>query len=209
MKEQYSWQIHLLCTLPILLFVLALRLLIGSEREVAEVFMAFQVGRPALTRAVALLTDYGDYCLAAVYAFLFAWGVKKKDDGLVRFAASFAAAFGLTMLTVQVLKGTIGRARPYLEPEFLPHLWVEDYSSFPSGHTTYAVLSAIPVSVYFRKWTLALALGATAALIAFTRVYLGMHYLTDLLGGTVMGNLGTGLAWFLFVFSAPAADSKE
>jgi undecaprenyl-diphosphatase len=93
-----------------------------------------------------------------------------------------------------VLKPLVARIRPFDVNTAVQLLIARptDYS-FPSGHTTAAF--AATSALYFsrrRLWIPALAL---AALIAFSRLYLYVHYPTDILAGIVVG-IGVGyLGW--------------
>lgn len=60
-----------------------------------------------------------------------------------------------------------------------------DRYSFPSGHTMHAVSFALLMASYFPQWIGALA--GLAALIALSRVVLGLHYPTDVAAGALLG----------------------
>ena len=60
----------------------------------------------------------------------------------------------------------------------------KDYS-FPSGHTHVSVLLAVVLWHENRKW--GIAAGCLAVLVAFSRMYLYVHYPTDILGGALLG----------------------
>ena len=98
-------------------------------------------------------------------------------------ALTVALAYGLSMLASTALKDVVRRPRPsgeHLVP--LPHSW-----SFPSGHATSAFAAAVALGLLVprARWP-ALVL---AALIAYSRVYLGVHYWTDVLAGAALGAL--------------------
>jgi membrane-associated phospholipid phosphatase len=66
---------------------------------------------------------------------------------------------------------------------------------FPSGHASGAVAMWGGLAVIFRKRALAWLAPFLVALVAFTRLYLGVHFLADVLGGIVLGGLLLLLAW--------------
>ena len=108
-----------------------------------------------------------------------------------------AMLFGL-IGTNLVLKNLVQRVRPYEMVEGLTHLGrITDPNSFPSGHTTAAFAAGV---VWFRtlpaRWARVLAL-ASAFLMAFSRLYVGVHYPTDVLAGAVMGTVCALLALWL------------
>ena len=87
-----------------------------------------------------------------------------------------------------VLKNVVARIRPYEVEEGLKALIPPVYGySFPSGHTSSAFTCAVTLWFYNKK----IFYGAfvVAALIGFSRIYLGVHYPTDVLFGAVFGTL--------------------
>lgn len=93
-----------------------------------------------------------------------------------------------------VLKAFFARPRPSV----VPHLAEVGSASFPSGHAmlsaiVYLTLGALLAQLTERRWVKAYVLGAAVLLtflVGLTRVFLGVHYLTDVLGGWM-----AGLAW--------------
>jgi undecaprenyl-diphosphatase len=93
-----------------------------------------------------------------------------------------------TSLVNGALKLLVGRERPpavVLEPE--PLLEVPTTSSFPSGHAASSFACAYVLSKTVPR--LAPVVYALAALIAFSRVYVGVHYPLDVLAGAVLGTV--------------------
>jgi undecaprenyl-diphosphatase len=115
---------------------------------------------------------------------------RRRFDWLVAVASS---VFG-GMLLNKLLKYAFHRERPHFDD---PILRLTSYS-FPSGHTMmatvlYGVLAAY-VFAEVKDWRaramVTLAAGLLILLVGFSRIYLGAHYLSD-----VLGALAEGLAW--------------
>jgi undecaprenyl-diphosphatase len=112
----------------------------------------------------------------------------------VRLALALVLA---TLLADYVLKPAFGRARPFEAANDVRVIGQRpDAASFPSGHAANAfagafVLSRALPAAAIVWWTLA---GA----IAFSRVYLGVHYPLDLIAGAIVGLTCGALAWRLW-----------
>jgi undecaprenyl-diphosphatase len=99
------------------------------------------------------------------------------------------AATGLTgLLIYRTLKSTLVRERPFIRhPAITPEMPPLDRYSFPSGHTLHAVCFTCQAVAHFPAlgWLLVPA----AAMIALSRVILGLHYPTDVIAGGAIGAL--------------------
>ena len=96
-------------------------------------------------------------------------------------AAYFLAAEAVSAAGVQVLKHLFGRVRPE------DILVVSDYGSYPSGHVANAAtIAAAAVVVFPRVWVV-VAGAVWVLLMAFSRTYLHAHWLSDTLGGALIG----------------------
>jgi undecaprenyl-diphosphatase len=102
---------------------------------------------------------------------------------------------GLTIVAVALadvsatgLKGLFDRPRPPLRyPNQDPLVQVPDTGSFPSGHAATSFAGATILAFAFPRAAPLLYLLATA--IAFSRVYLGVHYPLDIVGGAFLGTM--------------------
>jgi undecaprenyl-diphosphatase len=113
--------------------------------------------------------------------------------GKTRFEALGAAGVSsaLSILLFMWLKRLTGRRRPcQLEPHCWATLLPPDQFSFPSGHTMTAFAVAIPMVLFYP--TLAIGLFFCALSIAVSRILLGMHFLSDVVAGAL---IGTGLGY--------------
>lgn len=112
-----------------------------------------------------------------------------------RAAIAAALSAGLALLVVHLLAGVVDRPRPFVSHPgsvtlFLPH--AAD-PSFPSEHATGAFAIAFAVWLRMRAWgAVALAL---AAVLALSRVALGVHYPADVVAGALAGIGAALVVW--------------
>jgi undecaprenyl-diphosphatase len=97
-------------------------------------------------------------------------------------------ANALSHLAVQALKRTVVRPRPHLLGGFDPLAHVPDAFSFPSGHT--AAASAVVVTMVVAGHPLGLPLLPLVPVVGASRVYLRVHYVTDVAAGFLLGVAG-------------------
>lgn len=96
-------------------------------------------------------------------------------------AVYFLSAEIVSAGLVQLLKHLFGRARPE------DIIVISDFGSFPSGHVANAATIAVVLFVLFPRLWVGVAGAAWVLLMAFSRTYLGAHWLTDTLGGALLG----------------------
>ena len=102
-------------------------------------------------------------------------------------AVPWAAVAG-SWLVAEGTKHVFNRNRPFLwDTEVAPLIKTPSSSSFPSGHSATAAAGALTLSVLYPA--LAPAFLASGALVALSRVYLGVHYPFDVLAGAAIGTL--------------------
>lgn len=168
----------------------------GLDRPVLDAVL--RVRTPAADSAVTAFTDLGGtvgmpvLATLAVLVLTVAW--RQWTPALLMLAAT---AGSLTMTVVG--KAVVGRARPPLSDAVPPF---ETSGSFPSGHALNSVVVAgvlayLLVRRQQRAWVRAATLttaGTFAFLMGMSRVYLGHHWLTDVLVAWTLG-----LAWLTVV----------
>jgi len=82
-----------------------------------------------------------------------------------------------------LLKNTINRARLTKRIILLLPKVKENSSSFPSGHTTAAFETATSLSLNFPKWYVIIPAYTWAGAVGYSRLYLGVHYPSDIAAG--------------------------
>lgn len=109
------------------------------------------------------------------------------------YAAVLSLIFGV-IVTNLLLKNIVARPRPFAEIEALIPLIAKPTDfSFPSGHTTASFAVALVMLRMLPK-KIGIPAVVLAALVAFSRLYLGVHYPTDVLVGFVVALVGSLLA---------------
>jgi len=107
-----------------------------------------------------------------------------------------------------VLKPLFGRIRPCYELADVRLLvGCGGRFSFPSNHAANSFAIAGVVAYFFRKYTALLA--TSAVLISLSRIYLGRHYPSDVLGGVVLGVLTACLVIYLLKLVLNYMESKD
>lgn len=121
-------------------------------------------------------------------AGIFVVGLLEKDVQKQWQAAELAGSILMAGIAAQGLKWVVDRPRPYeTYPAVYPYKR-ESGESFPSGHTTIAFATATSLSLQYKKWYVVVPAYAWAAGVGYSRIYLGAHYPTDVLGGAVLGS---------------------
>ena len=124
---------------------------------------------------------------------IFSQGYFNKDEIMMRNGYKSAITIGLALATTTGLKYAFNRHRPFVQypNDIIQRDKVGPYS-FPSGHTTAAFATATAISLTYKKWYVTLPSYAYASFVGYSRMRLGVHYPSDVLGGMVIG-IGAGL----------------
>lgn len=164
--------------------------LIRLDRSVADHLHALALDHPGLTHANRILTDWvvDPWTMRALLAatVLGLWWQRRRALALCLTLASAAET-----AVRQVLRWALGRERPSWERP----VDSADFAALPSGHAmTTAATCVLMLWLAHRSglrplwWNAALTIAVLAVAVAcFTRVFLGVHWLTDTLAGTLLG----------------------
>ncbi len=149
---------------------------------------------PSLRSFMQAVSRYGDWpehlLVGIVLTAIASWSGRKK---WVRIFIAMILACALAGAAARMVKIATGRARPSVQadagwngPRISPR-----YNSFPSGHT--AASTAFFATLAFASWRIGLGLLVFPLGIAFSRMYVGAHYLSDVFFAAVLGVLAAYL----------------
>ena len=141
-------------------------------------------------------------------------------SGFLVLQARYRTAFvvALTCLSGELLNAAMKHAFNRPRPSVVPHLRVVFSTSFPSGHAmesaiVYLTLGAILMRASESRLTKSYILGVAVlltALVGISRVYLGVHYPTDVIGGWIIGFMWASICWLVEErFEAIAGIAEE
>ncbi|GHE19616.1 phosphatase PAP2 family protein [Halomonas urumqiensis] len=156
--------------------------------DLVEWQLCQQIGRLNFYRpwlaALRLASKLGDWPVWVALILAQPW-IAQQEPGLR--IAQYTLTAGIAIIVYRLLKTRLCRERPFItfhtaitctEP-------ARDRYSFPSGHTMHAVMFCVLTSVH-APWLLPMLI-PLALMIAISRVGLGLHYLSDVLAGAMLG----------------------
>lgn len=159
-------------------------------------FIEHNIRTPLLNGVAVDITALGSASLISIFTIigLVSLTIKKDKQGALFLACNVIGA----TLWMAVLKNLIGRQRPNIIPRLIE---VSD-QSYPSGHSlvstaTYLAIAFLVCRHLRSKRLISVVLGFAGfiiLLIAFSRLYLGVHYPSDVISGMLFG-----LSWVLWV----------
>ncbi|MBL8552744.1 MAG: phosphatase PAP2 family protein [Phenylobacterium sp.] len=157
------------------------------------------IGSKTVEEAVRDITALGGTTMVAVVTLVavLAFAFHRK----YRHAAVMGGAVLLAWASSQTTKALYARPRP----DLVPHEVAVYSGSFPSGHSTlsaacYLTIAMLVASLETRRRTKALVYGLACVIltgVGFSRVYLGVHFPSDVLAGWVLGATWALVGWLV------------
>ncbi len=154
------------------------------DQQIAALFLAHR--SEAGIKAFSIITSFGSwqFLLPAILAIALVLFIARKREFIIPFIATVAGAEIITFF---------GKILSHRDRPLSAVFHATDFS-FPSGHATIAVaLYGYLAFILIRicgdryKWPISILACLVALLIGFSRLYLGVHYLSDVLAGFLIG----------------------
>ena len=132
---------------------------------------------------------------------LFIGGKVSKNQEMVFNSYEIASATLVNGIFTTALKLSVQRVRPFDSyPTEITKYTKAGSHSFPSGHTSMAFSTATSISILYPKWYIIVPAYAWACGIGYSRMYLGVHYPTDVLFGALIGSASSIGTHYLFKY---------
>jgi undecaprenyl-diphosphatase len=169
-------------------------------------FFGEQIQSAFMNVVAEFITFFGGSSFVIPMAVAGAIMIPFKKTRRFGMAVLFAVLIG-TLLTNLVMKPLFDRPRPYIyyadNPVFMA--WhefagghIESEKSFPSGHTTAAFELGVAIFLVMKNKKIAWIFPVFSALVGLSRIYLMVHYVTDVIGGVFVGTFA-GIMGYLIM----------
>ncbi|HEY4107618.1 phosphatase PAP2 family protein [Puia sp.] len=167
----------------------------GFQRVDEHILESLAAGRTdGQTRLWRFVSNANNYVNAGIPVGVLVDGIIRNDVPTKRNGLYMAVSTVSTYLLNLAIKQLVKRPRPFLTDTRLVPVYRPGEYSFPSGHTSSAFSVVTSLSRSYPKWYVIAPSFLWAAGVGYSRMYLGVHYPTDVAGGAVLG-AGTAFAW--------------
>ncbi len=169
-----------------------------TELEIIRRLQLIRTG--LLDKLIGGITYIGDEMFFIIVAVIVFWCVDK------RFGYRLINVYLLGCVTVEGIKSIVRRPRPYTHDAIVSVGKKTSGYSFPSGHSHSIANLSTQLSIRTKKAYVIAIVAVVSLAVAFSRMYLGQHYLTDVIAGLA---LGVGLAFLFNTLFLLLGDKEE
>ncbi len=146
------------------------------------------------TKRMLALSNSLVYVSYSIPVALMVGGVIRHDSQMRQNALYVGSSAAITLGTTLLMKAIFKRRRPFVQNLKIVAVYNAESTSFPSGHTSTSFAVATALSRAYPKWYVIAPSYLWAGSVGYSRMYLGVHYPSDVFGGAV---LGTTTSWLL------------
>jgi membrane-associated phospholipid phosphatase len=166
----------------------------GLQRLDERILEDFAASRTeGQTRVWRFVSDANNYVNAGIPVGVVVDGLIRNDDRTKRNGLYMAASTATTYLLNLAIKRLVRRPRPFITDTRLVPVYRPGEYSFPSGHASSVFSAMTALSRAYPKWYVIAPSFLWATGVGYSRMYLGVHYPTDVTAGAVLG-AGTAFA---------------
>ncbi|HEV7621609.1 MAG TPA: phosphatase PAP2 family protein [Flavisolibacter sp.] len=146
-----------------------------------------------------IITDTASFLAYAIPVLVLIYAFYKKSKILKVKGLQLLCSILLSTITVTIIKNILQRKRPYEIDHLIQKLSGGGGFSFPSGHTAdaFVMATAVTLVLTWKKWLL-IPLWIWAFMVAYSRIMLGVHYLSDIAGAMIIGVCCAFIMNFIF-----------
>ena len=192
----------------LLLFVVLPFISIRSQGIDYNILCGLQQQRTPAMEKVMEWTSNSLVLAPAVPAGLLVTGFVADNQQLVSVGTATGISFLTAAAVTEAVKFAVHRPRPYITytDDLIPVKTTIGYS-FPSGHTSLTFAVATSLSLSCKRWYFTAPSMLWATGVAFSRLYLGVHYPSDVLTGMLVGVLSGFAGYWLSQQICAATDT--
>ncbi|MBS7563733.1 phosphatase PAP2 family protein [Mucilaginibacter sp. Bleaf8] len=152
---------------------------------------------PEKTKFLRFMTNTQLYGDIGVPAGLLIGGIASNNQQMRQNALFVASSTALSYGLMSVIKHFVKRPRPFIHNVHIIPVYRAGSTSFPSGHTASTFSTATSLSLAYPKWYVIAPAYLWAGTVSYSRMYLGVHYPTDVAGGIALGSGSAASLMFL------------
>jgi len=168
-----------------------------QDLDIRILTQIFENRNPSFDSIFIFITNTAAAIAFGVPGIMIINGLVKKKRILWRNGLTIILAVATSAIVANILKYLIDLPRPYEIYPFIEKLSVGGSPTFPSGHTADAFAFAVAAAFIYKKWFIVIPCLLWASLVGYSRMCLGVHFPSDVIGGAFIGAACAGIYYWM------------